>query len=606
MKKRILPLILCLTLFVGMLSTTVFATSNNDDVVILYENDVHCAIDGYSKLAALKNELKQSYAHVGVVSSGDYIQGSTVGILSKGEYPVRLMNLVGYDAVALGNHEFDYRLDRLGELVDIMDTKPICCNFEKIGDGKTYFDPFSIVSYGETKIAYVGVTTPSTISSTSPTQFKDEEGNYIFTFHPNDVYEVVQKTVQNARSAGADYVIVLSHIGDNEPTYDIEEMIGVTSGIDVVLDAHSHSVISGKTVKNSSGEDVVLSSTGTKFEHIGKLVISDSGITTELIKTAELTSTDPIIDAYLEEIEQTKSELGDRQIGVSNFDLITHDENGNRIIRLTETNLGDLCADAFRTFNNADISLCNGGGLRSPIKAGKITFNDLLNVLQYNNKVVLVEVSGQAIKDMIEQTLRELPGECGSFPHVSGITFSVNTSIPTSVVNDENENFVRVDGQYRVYDLKVFNRESGEYEPMDLSKNYTLSSTSYYLLESGGGMTMFKDAKILSNNGTLDVEVLEFYITDVLGGVIGEQYATVQKNITFTDGEITQPENDPSAPTPDLPEPSAPQTEATEAEETDGDTEKKQNEGCGSTVSITVVGVAAMLGTALLIKKRKD
>ena len=104
---------------------------NNDDIVILYENDVHCTVEGYSKLSAMKKELKESYSYVGVVSGGDFIQGNSLGVISKGEYIVNLMNLVGYDAVTLGNHEFDYRLDRLNVLVDMMDTKPVCCNFQK-------------------------------------------------------------------------------------------------------------------------------------------------------------------------------------------------------------------------------------------------------------------------------------------------------------------------------------------------------------------------------------------------------------------------------------------------------------------------------------------
>ena len=140
--------------------------------MILYENDVHCAVDGYSKLAAMKAELKGVYDHVGVVSSGDFVQGGTLGAVSKGEYIVNLMNKVGYDAIALGNHEFDYQLARLVELNNLSNTKFLSCNFAKIGEDKAYFDSYTIVSYGNVEIAYIGITTPETISSSNPAQFK--------------------------------------------------------------------------------------------------------------------------------------------------------------------------------------------------------------------------------------------------------------------------------------------------------------------------------------------------------------------------------------------------------------------------------------------------
>ena len=144
------------------------APQKDETVVILYENDVHCAIDGYSKLSAMKKDLTNKYDHVGVVSSGDFVQGGTIGAVSKGEYIINLMNLVGYDALTLGNHEFDYQLPRLSELVQKMNTKPVSCNFYKIGEKESYFKPYNIVSYGDIDIAYIGITTTETISSSTP------------------------------------------------------------------------------------------------------------------------------------------------------------------------------------------------------------------------------------------------------------------------------------------------------------------------------------------------------------------------------------------------------------------------------------------------------
>ena len=544
--KKIIPVVLSLILVLGIFPTVTFAKATSDDIIILYENDVHCAVEGYSKLAAMKNELKQTYKHVGVVSCGDYIQGSSLGAISRGEYIIELMNLVGYDAVTLGNHEFDFRLDRLQELVDMMETKPVCCNFREIGEDTSYFDPYKIVSYGDVDIAYIGITTPSTISSSSPAQFKDENGNYKYSFNPTTLYEVVQENIDAAEAEGADYIIAISHIGYAEDEIygdleDVEDLIKNTDGLDVVLDAHSHSVIEGMEITDKEGNEVLLSSTGTKFENIGKLTISNGEIKTELIKTEDYQGTDPNVDAKLNEINEEYATLGERKVACSQVDLITHDADGNRLVRTSETNLGNLCADAVRYAMDADVGYMNGGGLRAAIQNGDITFNDLLSVFPFNNTVVLAEVSGQTLKDMMEMAVMSWPAEDGSFPHLSGITFSVNTAIPSSVVVNELEEFVEISGEYRVYDIEVFDKETGKYEPLSLSKTYTLAASNYFLLEYGSGMTMLKDAKIIQNEGMLDVEALERYIVEALDGTIGEEYAEVKNNITFTEGIIEDP-----------------------------------------------------------------
>ena len=544
MKNKIISIIICILMFIGVtpISACKPTTIDNrsDNIVILYENDVHCVVEGYSKLSAMKKELNETYKHVGVVSGGDYIQGSSLGVISQGEYIIKLMNLVGYDAVTLGNHEFDYRLERLEELVNMMDTKPICCNFNAIGEDEPYFEPYSMVSYGNVDIAYIGITTPTTISSSSPTQFRDENGEPIYTFNPNTLYDIVQNNIDSAKSAGAEYVIALSHIGyADDAIYgeleDIETLIKNTDGFDVVLDAHSHSVIEEKLIIDKGGNEVVLSSAGTKFEYIGKLVISDGEFDTQLIKTSEYQKTDTAVDTYLEQINSEYSELGNRKVAYSEVDLITHDADGNRLVRKAETNLGDLCAEAMRSSVDADIGYVNGGGIRSNISVGDVTFNDLLAVFPFNNTVVLAQISGQDIKDMLEMAIMKWPSEDGCFPHLAGITFSVNTSIPSSVLTNELEEFQGVEGEYRVYDIKIFNRETETYEPIILDKKYTIAAANYYLLDCGSGMTMFKNVEILRNDGMLDVEALERYIVEELNGNIGQEYANVENNITFTE-----------------------------------------------------------------------
>ena len=528
MKKRLLLIIVAVALLIVAFAIPSSAQEQSD-IVILYENDVHCEILGYLSLSAMRNELKQEYEHVGIVSSGDFLQGGSYGSISKGEYVVRVMNLVGYDAIAIGNHEFDYGIDRLFELSDMLDTKPLSANFMKIGEGEC-FEPYSIVSYGDVKIAYIGITTPGTPQKTSfPSQFVDENKNPIYTFCEDNLAAVVQGNIDKALAEGADFVIALSHLGDNEGEYNAKTLVSEVTGLDVVLDAHSHSVIESATLIDKNGNEVVYTSTGTKFENIGKLVISGDSITTELISLDSYTEIDPVLEDCIAQINSEYAEIGNKKVAESAYDLITEDADGNRIIRNSETNLGDLVADAFRTVLGADISYFNGGGIRADIKAGDITYNDLLNVIPFCNTGVVVEVDGATVLKMLNVAVAEWPAEDGSFPHTSGMTFSVNTL-------GEPGN--------RVYGVKILNSETGKYEALELDKKYTIASINFILLEGGGGMDMFEGAKVINDSGVLDVHIFESYIVNELGGVIPEKYAKTDTRITFTDGIVEDSSND--------------------------------------------------------------
>ena len=524
-------------------SINVHASEKSDDIIILYENDVHSAVEGYSKLSAMKKELLEQHNYVGVVSSGDFIQGGTLAAASRGSYIVELMNLVGYDAVTLGNHEFDYELERLLELVELMNTKPVCSNFSEIGKDTPVFDPYVIKTYGDIDIAYIGITTPETLTTSSPAQFKDENGDYIYTFNQNNeenntkLYDTVQENIDKAYLDGAEYVIALTHVGYSETGdfEDVTDLVENVSGLNVVLDAHSHSVIEGMNVVDKDGDNVLVSSTGTKFEHIGKLTISNGEFKTELIKTEEYTKTDPVVDECITKITEEQAVVGNRVIGEAEVDLFCNNEEGVRLIRTEQTNLGDLCAKAFREIGNADIGLVNGGGIRSDLKKGEITFNDLLSVFPYENSLAVVEVSGQVIKDALEMALSKYPDENGGFFQVSGIRFRVNKSIPSSVVKAEDGSFVKVDGEYRVYNLEVYNKEEKIYEVLKLDSMYTVASIDFLVLNGGDGMSMFKDAKKLECNDLLGVEVLEKYIKENLNGKVDKSFEKALELINFTE-----------------------------------------------------------------------
>ncbi|MGM9942159.1 MAG: bifunctional metallophosphatase/5'-nucleotidase [Bulleidia sp.] len=521
------------------------------DIVILYENDVHCNVDGYAKIKALKTAIADSGKQVGVVSAGDFIQGGSLGSFSQGSYIIDLMNMVGYDAVTPGNHEFDYRLPRLRELAGMLNCDLTSSNFGLKTETEPEFAPYIVKDYDNTKIAYIGVTTPYTLSSASPDQFKDSEGNYIYTFHEDDLYQTVQNTIDGLPD-DVDYVIGLTHLGEDSPEdpYSVQNLIAHTTGFDAVIDGHSHTVDPGTKMKDADGNMVTCTSTGTKLANIGQMTIGTDGtITTELIDTNTLTDTDAAIASKIEQMKSEYSTLGNREIAETPFDLVINDTEGKRIIRTTETNLGDLCADAYRLVTGSDIGLMNGGGIRAGISAGTITYNDIFTVFPFGNEVAVLELDGQTIADILEFSVRKYPEENGGFMHVSGLTYTMDVTVDSPCVSDDRGNFVSVGtGTKRVSDIQVLNSSTGKYEPLDLTRRYSVASQSFFLLSQGDGYTMVSKGRVLNNNGMMDVELLEKYITENLGGVIPDTYqiSADRVRVVTEHAVIPVPEQKPS------------------------------------------------------------
>ena len=331
--------------------------------------------------------------------------------------------------------------------------------------------------------------------------------------------------MDQARGEGADYVIMVGHLGDNGITekWSSRSVIANTTGIDAAIDGHSHEVCV-ENVPNENGEMVVLTQTGTKFANIGKLTITTDGqIQASHVSTVTDAEGNPAKDAEMENfINGIKSQYEESLkvvLGRTDVDLMDKDpETGLRAVRKAETNLGDLCADASRYMMDADIGFMNGGGIRAGIEAGDITYEDALSVFPYGNMICMAEVSGQKIKDALEMGVKNYPEESGGFIHVSGLTYTVDSSVPSSVVLDEKRNFVSVGGEYRVRDIYV-----GE-EPLDVNRTYTLASHNYWLKSGGDGMSMLMGCPILKDETMVDVDTITSYISEYLGGTVGEEY----------------------------------------------------------------------------------
>ena len=516
-------------LYLALLAFLLVGCSDSDDenqssrqpqksIVILYENDVHCNIEGYTKLAGLRDAIAASdTAYVGVVSNGDYLSGGLAGAVSQGEYIIDIMRNVGYDAITLGNHEFDFGIPWLEGLMKKFNAPVVCANFFHYGATTPVYAPYVIKKYGPKRVAFVGVVTPESMELEGYS-FYDKEGNQLYDLHTDQVYSMVQQAADKARREGADYVVVLSHLGESFEATDISAygLVAATNGIDVVLDGHSHSIIEHEYIKNKDGKSIIVTQSGTKFENVGKLVINKEGIcSTVLIPTEDISYVNASVSATVDSVNVLLNNLKLRKLATTAYDLQINDEDGNRIVRSAETNLGDLIADAFRIQLNADIGLENAGGIRSFIKAGDISYGDVFDVLAFSNEMCKIEATGEQILTMLKKCTDKTPEEDGNFPQVSGMRFTIHTV------------------SHSVSDVVVYDAASSEYKPIDLQKTYTIALSDYY--ETGGFYNTLKGCKLLENKGELDRDVVAAYLQLTLRGNTGSAYAHPQGRITLVE-----------------------------------------------------------------------
>lgn len=522
------------------------------DIIILYTNDVHCGINnglGYSGVAAIKKEMMKKTPYVTLVDVGDHLQGDTIGAFSKGSYIVQIMNKVGYDIAVLGNHEFDYGLRSINSCMMAAQYQYVDCNVEYTGSGNNPFfgmKPYEIVEYGSRKVAFIGIGTPETMTTTNPVNLQEND-EIVVDFSSNtpiEFYDRIQQSIDDCRAAGADYVVLLAHIGV-EPVkeeFGSDALIANIEGADVILDAHSHSFLCEEYLTDKNGNEVIRSSTGTKLQSVGQLLISaDGNISTSLITA--FPEKDDEVQAFIDKIMVEYQAETEIPVGTSEFDLRISDDADVRMVRTRETNLGDLCADAYRTILGAQIGWTNGGGVRDNIDAGEITYGDILRVSPFGTELSLINAKGQHILDALEmasmKTEKEYKttdgkaiGETGSFAQVSGLKYTINTKIESTVVLNNDGSFSEVAGERRVKDVYIENPD-GSFEEIDPDKYYTMAISQFISKYGGDGMNMFQDDDIILDACDQDYNVVMKYITENLGGNIPEQYEMPAGRITI-------------------------------------------------------------------------
>ena len=506
---------------------------DKSDVTILYTNDVHTYIDKQSpKLTyAAIADLKQSYQNAGkdvlLVDAGDHVQGTAYGSMDEGASIIKLMNAAGYDVATPGNHEFDYGMDRAKAIMKEADFPYLSCNWVDLRTGLRVLPSVKVFVRGGRRIAFVGVTTPETFTKSTPAYFMDKaQRKYIYDIQGGEdgkkLYDAVQKAIDKAKLL-ADVVIGLGHLGvdPSSSPWTSEEVIAHTSGFDAFIDGHSHTVMENKQVQDASGKTVTLTQTGSYFANVGEMTIAADGIiTTKLIPTHE--GMDAGIAAMQTSWVNTVDDMLGEKIAVGDSDFYVSDPaTGKRRIRSAETNLGDFVADGIYAYFNeveklhCDLAIMNGGGIRADVPAGDWTFKTCKQVSPFGNVACLMSVTGKQIQDALEFAARfagEGGKENGGFLQVAGATYEIHTDIPNTVQTDEKNVWIgSATGTPRVQNVKIYDKASGSYLPLDPSATYALAGMNYTLRNLGDGFAMFDGAELIKDYVSEDYLVMSTY-----------------------------------------------------------------------------------------------
>ena len=506
---------------------------DKSDVTILYTNDVHTYIDKQSpKLTyAAIADLKQSYQDAGkdvlLVDAGDHVQGTAYGSMDEGASIIKLMNAAGYDVATPGNHEFDYGMDRAKAIMKEADFPYLSCNWVDLRTTLRVLPSVKVFVRGGRRIAFVGVTTPETFTKSTPAYFMDKaQRKYIYDIQGGEdgkkLYDAVQKAIDKAKLL-ADVVIGLGHLGvdPSSSPWTSEEVIAHTSGFDAFIDGHSHTVMENKQVQDASGKAVTLTQTGSYFANVGEMTIAADGtITTKLIPTHE--GMDATIAAMQTDWVNTVDDMLGEKIAVGDSDFYVSDPaTGKRRIRSAETNLGDFVADGIYTYFNeveklhCDVAIMNGGGIRADVPAGDWTFKTCKQISPFGNVACLMSVTGKQIQDALEFAARfagEGGKENGGFLQVAGATYEIHTDIPNTVQTDEKNVWIgSATGTPRVQNVKIYDKASGSYLPLDPGATYALAGMNYTLRNLGDGFAMFDGAELIKDYVSEDYLVMSTY-----------------------------------------------------------------------------------------------
>ena len=514
--------------------------------VILHSNDVHGAIEGYAYIAALKADYEAKGAEVILVDAGDFSQGSPNVSTTKGADAITMMNAVGYDVVTLGNHEFDYGYDELKENLGKANFKVLCANV--LENGKTIYDAnYTYTTKSDLKLGFFGLETPEAQTKVNPVYVKD------LTFLVGEeMFKCAQEQVTALKDA--DLVICLGHLGiDNESIGNRSiDLLAKVNGIDVFVDAHSHSTLDdlkAATNNDATVNGTKITSTGTAFANIGVIVIDNASKKVESVfahPTEGMTKDEAVAAAAQTIIDRVDAEYGVK-FATSKVEL--NGEKAGPGNRDSETNNGDLIADAMLWTVLKDkgsitvdsdhvVAITNGGGIRAWIHAGDVTKKDLNAVLPFGNTVAVVYVTGAELLEAIEASTYCTPEAVGAFPQIAGMEITVNTG----KAYDANKDTYPGSTYYGPASINRVTVNSVNGKAFSLTDTYAVVTNNFC---SEGGDTYYAFAAATADFDTgipMDEAVMDYVKTE-LKGVIGEEYAEPQGRIKLIVNPFTDVKN---------------------------------------------------------------
>lgn len=503
-------------------------------LAIIHTNDTH----GYDQAAdkvigmAAVAQLKKDYVAKGydvlLLDAGDSIEGNLLADDSQGEVIPGFMNACGYDAMALGNHDFDYGADVLQKRIPAFNFPVLCANITVDATGELFAQPNTVLTLSDgTKVGVFGIDTPETMTKSAP---KNTAGLSIA--EGDDLYACAQKQVDELRAEGCSVIVCLGHLGEEDVSAPnrASDVVANTEGIDLFIDGHDHQV-ENTTVKDKAGNDVPVYETGCFLANIGVVTYEDGAFAETLVEAG---SYDGIDEDVAEKINAVSAKIDERmgkQVGTTPFDLNGEASPG---VRDSETNLADFVADAYRweaeqaLGTKPDAAIVNGGSIRTSLPAGDITLRDIHNVTPFINYIDTIEVTGAQLLEAIESACQGSPDPMGAFPQVSGITYTLDVSVPYE--KGEQYPFSTYYAPANPGARVTISDVNGK--GFDLDATYVIATIDF--VASGGdtycvftGLT-----QSMQSTGYLSFQALQYYLEDECGGQVPDAYAEPQGRVT--------------------------------------------------------------------------